>query len=427
MAFKIISIAIIGAGFGLNLFSQSSDSTLVLDRLIEEMQQNNPELQASYHQWQAISARAPRAGSLPDPVLGIGLMDLPVNTFAFDQEMMTGKQISFMQMFPFPGKQGTQKAIVSSEAAAAEQNYLQKQLELISSLKSIYFDLFYVDKAMATNQHNTELLNQIAVIAEARYRTGKGLQQDVLKAQLELSKLTDNLLDLQQQRQSLSAQLNFLLNRDPVSELAKPEGLKFIPYDKDLAELKTMAEKNNPYLLSWQLMNQQSYQKVQLAKKEYLPDFSVELAYTQREVLQNGEGGVDLVSGMVSLTLPLYFWNNQKKQVQESQLEAHSTLKMQENAGRMIFRELEKVYSDLLKNQKRLELFTYSIIPQANQTLQSSLAAYQVDKLEFLTVIENQLSLYEYELESYRILSDYHKNIAELDALTGTGVNRDAQ
>jgi len=93
----------------------------------------------------------------------------------------------------------------------------------------------------------------------------------------------------------------------------------------------------------------------------------------------------------------------------------------------MIFQELEKVYSDLEKNKKRLELFKNSIIPQANQTLQSSLTAYQVDKLEFLTVIDNQMTLYEYELESYRILSDYHINIAELDALVGMGISRDAQ
>jgi outer membrane protein TolC len=427
MVVKILSIAIIAVGFSFNLFSQSSDSTLVLDQLIQEMLEQNPDLQAGYHQWQAISARAPQAGALPDPVLGIGLMDLPVNSFAFDQEMMTGKQISFMQMFPFPGKQGTRKAIVTSEAAAAEQNYLQKQIELIKTLKVTYFDLFYVDKAIATNRYNRDLLNQISRIAEARYRTGKGLQQDVLKAQLQLSKLTDNLLDLQQQRQSLVAQLNFLVNRDRSDTLVKTEELKFIPLEKDLAALRTQAEKNNPMLLSWQMMNQQNNQKVKLAKKEYLPDFSVELAYTKREVLQNGEGGVDLVSGMVNLTLPLYFWTKQKKQVQESQLEAQSTFKMQESAARMIFQELEKVYSDLQKNKKRLELFANSIIPQANQTLQSSLAAYQVDKLEFLTVIDNQMTFYEYELESYRILSDYHKNLAELDALVGTGVSQDTQ
>ncbi|OGB65491.1 MAG: hypothetical protein A2Y94_03670 [Caldithrix sp. RBG_13_44_9] len=280
MVFKVIVIVIIGAGFCWNLFSQSSDSTLVLDQLVREMLQQNSDLQASYNQWQVISARAPQAGSLPDPILGIGVMDLPVNSFAFDQEMMTGKQISFMQMFPFPGKQGTRKAIVSSEAAAAEQNYVQKQIELIKILKITYFELFYVDKAVATNKHNGELLNQISRIAESRYRTGKGLQQDVLKAQLELSKLMDNLLDLQQQRQSQVAQVNFLLNRDRSDALAKTEELKFIPFEKDLVELQTQAEKNNPLLLSWQMMNQQNNQKVKLAKREYLPDFSVELAYT---------------------------------------------------------------------------------------------------------------------------------------------------
>jgi cobalt-zinc-cadmium efflux system outer membrane protein len=127
---------------------------------------------------------------------------------------------------------------------------------------------------------------------------------------------------------------------------------------------------------------------------------------------------------MVNLTLPLYFWNKQKKQVQESQLAGQASSKMQESVTRMIFQQMEKTYAELQKNHQRLQLFESSILPQANQTLQSSLAAYQVDKLEFLTVIDNQLRLYEFELESYRILSDYHKNLAELDALVGTEIGR---
>jgi cobalt-zinc-cadmium efflux system outer membrane protein len=419
-----ILIFIFTNGFSLNLFSQSSDPTLILDQLIQEMLQQNPELQASYNQWQVTAAQAPQAGALPDPVLGIGVMNLPVNSFAFNQEMMTGKQISLMQMFPFPGKQGARKDILLSEASIAEQQYIQKKNELIKDLKESYFELFYIDKAIASNQKNNGLLNQLAQTAETRYRVGKGLQQDVLKAQLELSKLTDDLIDLQQQRESLEAHINFLVNRNQSNPLPKTEELKFEPLAKELPELQTLAEKSNPILLSWQTIIQQSNQKVKLAKKEYLPDFSVELAYTQREELQNGEGGVDLVSGMVNLTLPLYFWNKQKKQVQESQLAGQASSKMQESVTRMIFQQMEKTYAELQKNHQRLQLFESSILPQANQTLQSSLAAYQVDKLEFLTVIDNQLRLYEFELESYRILSDYHKNLAELDALVGTEIGR---
>ena len=132
-----ILIFIFTSGFSLNLFFQSSDSTLILDQLIQEMLLQNPELQVSYKQWQVTAAQAPQAGALPDPVLGIGVMNLPVNSFTFNQEMMTGKQISAMQMFPFPGKHGTRKAIGINEAAVAEQNYLQKQAERKKDFKKL--------------------------------------------------------------------------------------------------------------------------------------------------------------------------------------------------------------------------------------------------------------------------------------------------
>lgn len=419
MIHKLVIIFILLVGMSFHAFSQNRDSLLVLDELIQEMVQNNPELQASWNKWQASQSRPSQSGALPDPVLGVGFMNLPIHSFALDEEMMSGRQLSLMQMFPFPGKLGTRKHIMQDEAAIAEQQFLQKKNELIKALKETYFELFYINKAMNTNHKNQAMLNQFLQIAETRYRVGKGLQQDVFKAQLELSKLTDNLYELQQQQQLRAAEIDFLLNRRSSTPAPRTEELSFVPFEMGLGELQSLAEKHNPFLHSWQITVQQSEQKISLARREYLPDFKIELTYIQREVLWNGEGGTDLFSGMVGLTLPLYFWNKQARQVQETELDALASHQMHESARQRIYRELEKSYSTLQKNQKRWQLFKNIIIPQAEQTLQSALSAYQVDRVDFLTVIENQMSLYTYELESHRILRDYYKNIADLEVLIG--------
>jgi len=420
MIHKLVIIFILLVGMSFHAFSQNRDSLLVLDELIQEMVQNNPELQASWNKWQAAQTRPSQSGALPDPVLGVGFMNLPIHSFALDEEMMSGRQLSLMQMFPFPGKLGTRKHIMQDEAAIAEQQFLQKKNELIKALKETYFELFYINKAMNTNHKNQAILNQFLQIAETRYRVGKGLQQDVFKAQLELSKLTDNLYELQQQQQLLTAELNFLLNRRSPAVSQKTEELPFLSFDIGLEELQSMAEKHNPFLNSSHIMVQQGEQKIRLARKEYLPDLKVELTYTQRDVLWNGEGGTDLFSGMVGFTLPLYFWKKQARQIEESQLDAQAAYHMQESIRQMIYRDVEKIYRILEKNQKRWQLYTNIIVPQAEQTLESSLSAYQVDKVDFLTVIENQMSLYAYELESYRVLSDLYKNLAALEAVVGT-------
>lgn len=403
--------------------AQVGNSTLVLQQLIQEMLENNPELQSHYHLWQSSVSHIPQEGSLPDPILGIGIRNLPVDNFSFNQEPMTGKHISLMQKFPFPGKLGTRQKIAEMESEKSHFTYLDIKNQRIKDLKFTFFDLFYIDKALETNQLSHNLLKQMSQIAETRYRVGKGLQQDVIRAQLELTRIVDEQLKLQQERITLEARLNYLLNRPFYSMVGKTPSLLPAALEFKAPLLDSLAMLHNPMLLSWYTFTMQSQLRTQLAKKEYLPDFSLELAYTQREVLQNGEGGVDFLSGMMNVSVPLYFWKKQKKMVEENRLNETAIQQRYSSITEMIRQQIISTSSDMEKNRERLNLFNRSIVPQARQALQSALSAYQVNKLEFITVIDNQLRLIEFELEYYRLLSRYHKNMAELEMLIGVNEN----
>ncbi len=401
-------------------FTQSPDSVLVLEELIQEAVENNPQLQAGFHNWKSSEVRIPQAGALPDPMLGINLLNMPVNNLVFDREPMSGKQISLTQLFPFPGKLGLKKAIAREAAAVEQARYQELRQRLIRDVRQTYYDLFHVDKAIETVEKNRILLDQFVSIAGARYSVGKGLQQDVLKAQVELSRLIDKKITLRQKREMLEARLNALLNRPAGAAIGKPGEPDIVQFDYTLSDLKALAEENRPLLKAWQALQRQSREKVKLAKREYFPDFKIGVAYTQRDVLKNGGGGTDYLSGMFSTSVPLYFWKKQRKKLEESRLMLQSVEANYSNVRNQVYAALDEKLNDIRKNRRLLDLYRNGIIPQATQALNSAISAYQTDRVDFLTLLNNQMTLFNYQLDYYQILSDYMKTIADLEMLTGT-------
>lgn len=403
-------------------FSSNAQETLILDDLIQEAVNNNPQLISFYSKSLADEAKIPQVGSLPDPVLSFNLMNLPVNSFDFDQEPMTGKQIGLMQKFPFPGKLTLKEKIFSMNAEVSQQKYNELKNQVISEIKKAYYDLFFVDTAVKTTEKNQSLLTEFVKIAETKYSVGKGLQQDVLKAQVELSKMMDKLIQLQQKREVLEARINTLLNRPVDAELGQASEPAFTDLAGNYENIKQISLENRPLIKAWQAMKKQSVERVNLAYKEYWPDFSIGVAYTQRDELQNGMPGYDFLSGGISLNLPIYFSSKQSKKVEESKYGQKAVEENYKNVINQVLFSVDNKWSEAQKNAKLVGLFKTGIIPQASQSLKSAMTGYQTDKVDFLTLINNQMTLFNYELDYYRVLSDYNKNIAELEFIAGANL-----
>lgn len=400
--------------------AQNQESVLMLDELIQKVLTQNPELQSSYESWEASKTRISQQESLPDPTLGLNMMNLPVNSFALDQEPMTGKQITLMQMFPFPGKLDLKGKIAQSDSDISLQQYQELQNQLVKKTKQSYFDLFYVDRAIATVENNQELLNDFVEIAETRYSVGNGLQQDVMRAQVALSKMIDKELKLRQQRESLQASINALINEPADTPLGKPVDPGETEWTGDLNSLVELADTSSPFLEAWRTVIKRSDQKVNLALKDRYPDFSIGLAYTQRDQLQNGMKGYDFVSGMFNVSIPLYFNKKQNKKVQEMRINRTSMEYRYRDVENSIEQRLQQSLTDLEKNRRLIDLYETGILPQAEESLESSLAGYQTDKVDFLSLLDSELTLFNLRLDYYRIVADYHKSVADLEALTGT-------
>ena len=399
--------------------AQTSDSTMALDELIQEALQNNPDLQSAEKRWQASLAKIPQAGALPDPTLSLNLLNVPVTTFVFDQEAMTGKQIALTQKFPFPGKLGLRENIARENAAVMKAQYQELENQLVKNVKITFYELCLIDKSIETVDKNTQALKEFVRVTETRYSVGTGLQQDVLRAQVELSKMIDQRIKLRQKRETLEAQLNMLLNRPPGSPVPPSPELAYVPFTHTLASLQALADRHRPLLMAWQSVIKQTEQKVRLARKNYFPDFSLTLGYTQRNQLQNGAGGADFLTGKLNIQVPLYFWRKQRKQVEETRFNLSSIQHKYQQIQNQVYATLDKTLENIVQYARLIDLFRTGIIPQASQSLQSAVAGYQTDKVDFLTLLTNQINLFNFELDYYRLLSEYYKSLAELEAGTG--------
>jgi outer membrane protein TolC len=399
---------------------KAQDTTRVhLQNLIKRMISQNPQLQSARLHQQSAEAAVSVAGTLPDPVLGFNLMSLPVNSFSFHQAPMTGKQITLMEHFPFPGKLDIKEDIARKEAAVREEKVRELQNQLIKQLKMVYYDLFYVDHALETVQKSKKVMKQLISAAETRYRVGNGLQQDVLRAQLELSKLMDQNITLRQKRSSLAAKLNTLINAPSQQKVGMIPTPPMPRSSYTLSQLKKIANKHRPLLAAWQIVIGQSRKKVDLAKKQIFPDFSVGVAYTQRDRLNNGGRGYDFLSAMFKINLPIFFKRKQNQQVQKMKLMHRSDQERYRNVQNKVYHHLQDGYAKLHKNKQLIDLYRDAAVPQAQQSFKSAMSAYQNGTVDFQTLLDDELSLFKTRLAYYRALSNYHKNLAALEAATG--------
>ena len=270
-----------------------------LNQLIEEGLAKNKEIQSLATRVESLKEEIPFAGSLDDPRLGIGVLNLPTDTFDFDQEPMTQKQIFIAQKVPWFGKlslkEHRQLLMASRQHAILEA----KRLELARKIATAYYELGFIACSLEINGRLTEMVNDILKVAETRYATGKGLQQDVLQAQVELSKLLDEKIMLNKKRRIFEDRINELLNRGSYIPVVPPKDLRFPEIRLDVETLNAQSLEQNPWLKVRQAEVDHGSVEIELAKKDYWPDMDFKVAYGQRDESQTGTDWADFLSTSV--------------------------------------------------------------------------------------------------------------------------------
>jgi outer membrane protein TolC len=350
-------------------------------------------------------------------MFGFGIISLPTN-FSFRQEDMTMKEFSISQKFPFPGKRPLMKEMAEKEAESVFEEIQRKGQQIIRDVKAAYFDLSHTYRATEVTQTNKEILENFARIAETRYAVGEGIQQDVLKAHVEVSKMVDELIMLGQRKRALEAKLNALLNRSPESPMGEPEEVihRELPYT--IEEFQKMALEMSPTLKGMKKMIEAKEKAYELAKREYYPDFNFKFAYGQRD---NGPEMKrrDMLTGMMEVNIPIFYRSKQDRKVAETIADVQTAEAQYQAMKNEIFFMTADIGSMIQRIERQLQLYQTGIIPQASLEISSALSAYRVNKADFMTLLDSQMTLYKYELEYHQALTEYEKSVADLEATIG--------
>ena len=400
----------------------ADEAVLRLQPLVQEALAVNPEIKADAKRWDAAKERPPQEGSLDDPMLTFEIVNLPTNSFSFAQDDMTMKQFSLSQTFPYFGKRGLRSEVAQREANAIGQGYRDKRNEIVRRVKEVFYDLYAVDRSLEVVEKNREVLKEFLKIAETKYSVGKGIQQDVLKAQVELSKLLDEQIRLEQARQAAAAKLNATLNRPPQTPLVRTEDVVKDELRVDLKDLQAKALENRPLLKALQEEVERSKAANALARKRYFPDLTMSVGYGLREDSRLVNRS-DMFSAGFTINIPLYFRTKQDRQVAETSALINSAREQYQAARNEVLSLVKELASELEKGSKLIDLLQTGLIPQAQLSLDSAVAGYQVNKVDFLTLLDNRLTLFNFEKEYYRALREYQSSLARLEWVVGASID----
>jgi outer membrane protein TolC len=382
--------------------------------------QDNPNLAQIQARSEALAAIPSQVGTLPDPVISFNALNLPVNTFDTAQENMTQLQGGISQAIPFPGKLALRKQAATYQAEAATHDVTESRFHLLRDVKKAWWALFYLNRALDIIITNQNLLRQFVKIVRTKYEVGEGLQQDVLLAQLELSKLLDNEIRLTGAKEKTKAQLNVLLN-NPANQPFEISGqvLEDLPTLLVESVLFQQAENYRALLASKRKSINGAQARLDLAKKDFFPDFNVGAFYGGRDDTLAGRERADFLSLKLSMNVPIFAASKQRKAVDQRSSELMQQRYALQDQWNRVRAEISMAYSDFHQTKNQVVLFKSGIIPQARQTVASMLAGYQVNKVDFLNLVRSQITLYNYEIQYWQALTQANQALAQLTAVVG--------
>jgi cobalt-zinc-cadmium efflux system outer membrane protein len=384
---------------------EEAELTLDLSMLVQEAVENNPEIKAALQRWEAAKAVIPQVKTLPDPRINVGYEDV------LEREAMYG----FSQEIPFPGKLQLRGEVATREAERTEQEYLVARLRIIARLKEAYYDLHFVHTSMEVVDRNRLILLDFENTAKARYAVGRAVQQDVFRAQTEVSRVLARLATLEQRRQSLRADLNRLLNRPPTALLGTPPEIQMTPLQPSLADLQSRIEHASPLLRAQRKGVERGDRAIALAKREYFPDFDVNVFGFRNETMR--ENGYQV---MLGIKVPLYYATNQRQGVQEALANRESTAQDLQAVRQDLLFRLKDNFAQVQRTEQLIAILQNAIIPQATFTLESAQAGYAVGTVDFLTLLNSLLTLQENQLELHGEMVEHEKASARLEEIMGS-------
>ncbi len=422
----VLFIVVIITGMAI---AEDKSDILKIRWVIDEALRMNPELQSAKLGWDASTEKIVQERALDDPVMGFTYYGEPVQTRVGEKQA----GVTASQKIPFYGKLRLKGEVARNEAKVFGGRYRTLEREVIAKTKSAFYELFWVHKLIYINEENKGLLQRFVKIAEVKYATARATQQDVLKAQVELSRIINELITLEQLKETAIARINTLLNRHPDSPLGIPEEVDITELTVSLEELYEKAKEISPALSILKYKIERDKAAYKLAKKQYYPDFTFGLNYTFINDLPStvmsspiGESR-DSYTGTLSMNIPIFQKRKYDAGVREASARLKSSEKAYKNMENMTLFGVKDYHFKVQTAERLVKLYRDSIIPQAEQSLKAAEIGYRAGQVDFLNLIDSQRVLLDFNLAFYRAVADFGINIAELERVVGVELSKKTQ
>lgn len=389
------------------------EAEITLDELLRTAAENSPVIKSAEQAAAASKALVPAASALPDPTVTFENMGKIIPPQLMPGDPSSARTYGVEQEIPFPGKRGLKGSMASAEAEGQQWNQHLVYRQTMSELKQAYFDLYLIRKSIDILLKNKELLQSFVRIAESRYQVGQTTQQDVLKAQVEVSKILERLLSLGEKKRIAEAKVNNLLFRPSGTPVGRPAEITKSELTYSLEDFVQLALSGSPALKAQESEITRRQYGVELAQKGYYPDFAVGFTYYDRDA------NPEMYRLMVSAKVPLYFWTKQRPELESARLNLSSARSSRDGASSALQFQVKEAYTQATTAEKLIQLYASAIVPQANLALNSAVANYQVGKIDFLQLTDSATSLLEYEIKYYESVVAFQKALAQLEPLTG--------
>jgi len=378
---------------------------------------HSPQAESAYYKWIATLEKIPQAGALPDPRLTYGYFIQEIETRVGPQR----HRIGLSQMLPWFGKRSLREEIAGQAAMATFENLRGELDKVFYQVKVTYYDLYYLGRSIELSRNKITLLVGVEQVATAKYRVAAGSYPGLIRIQIEIDRLRDQLADMEDRVGAVTARFNATLNRPTDALVPIPTSLPPVESAEWLNTAHINLITNNPMLRSMdhEILRQQT--SIELAKMNYYPDFTVGLSTIitskARNPMMDGSGD-DPVLAAVSLNLPI--WQEKyDAAVLEAVANRLSTANKRHSMENDLIAQVENDLYLYREADRRIQLYRDSLIPKARQSLEVSITAYQSDSASYLDLLEAERTLLEFELMYERSLVDRAKSIAHLNMLIG--------
>jgi outer membrane protein, heavy metal efflux system len=390
-----------------------------LGSLIADAMQNNPEILAAQKRYEASRQRPLRESSLPDPMISLGWSSngnpLPGAGLGSNPTSNIGMSVS--QELPAPGKLRLRGEIASKDAEAEFEKYQAAKLSVATRIKVAYHQLHHAYEATDIMRRQQKLLGNFIQIAEARYSVGKAAQQDIFRAHAQFAIMETQILRMEQDKPVQTAIINSLLNRSGDTPIVPPGSMQPGEMRVTLEELLAHARTDAPMIMRGQKMVERNELALNLARKDYAPDYVVSGGY------YNQGGMAPMYQFRLDVKVPAYFWRKQRADVTGQAYTVNEARRTYEAEKQNLSAKIHEEFANAQTARKLMDLYSKSISPQASLALESSLASYETGALDFLSVLTNFMTVVDYELNYHEEMVRFHQAMARLEELTGMEVD----